>query len=145
MIPKLKKRTQHTFDRIGNSYAPYIDAEHFMGRSAFDDSWTKYNAPVNVIHQEDQCVIEVALPGFPKDRIRIHADEDSIHFQADRDEEAIPSDAVHAELATDHIRRTFSLPPHARLKKITAVYDEGVVRINIPLKKTPEIREIILQ
>ena len=32
-------QNRHVFRRIGNAYQNLIDRDHFMGRSAFEDTW----------------------------------------------------------------------------------------------------------
>ena len=81
-MTKLKQRTQHTFDRISSCHGPYIDSEHFMGRSPFYDHWSIYSAPVNVKHEADRCIIEVGLIDFSKEEIELYIDDDSIQLQA---------------------------------------------------------------
>ena len=145
MVPKLKKRTQHTFDRIGDCYAPYVDREHFMGRSAFDDHWAKFNAPVNVRHDKDQCVIEIALPGFKKEEIDLFVDEDEIRIEAHRLNKVGEVSPVHKELVRDKINRSFSLPHHSDRTKISARFIDGVVNVVIPIRKTSDLRRIELE
>lgn len=125
MMPKLKRRTQHTFDRIGDCYAPYIDSEHFMGISALNDNWRKYNAPVNVIHKKDKSIVEVALPGFSKDQIELYYDDDTVHLHAVHPTPKNGKRSIQQGQIKDNIHRAFSLPPHAIVNRIKANYKEG--------------------
>ena len=136
MIPKLSRISQHTFDRIGNQYAHYIDGEHFMGRSAIDDVWTKRSvATVRVQHEADQCLISVALPGFKKKEIHLYYEEGSVYLSAIRKK---------GKRSDDRVNRVFSVPPDTDLEKIEATFRDHQVEVVLPKISSPGLLEIKL-
>ena len=135
MIPKLKKRTQHTFDRIGDRYAPYIDGEHFLGRSAFDDDWKTYNGLISVNHERNRCVIEVVLKGFRKNEVSIYLDDEGIHVQASKKDQR-------KRATPKRVNKTFSYPSHAYIGAIKATFKKETLRIVIPVQEPGEVKQL---
>ncbi len=138
MIPKLKRVSQHTFDRIGDHYSSYIDREHFLGRSALDDHWTKSDSiPVQVNYSPEGCMIRVSLPGFKKEEIHLHFEENALYLRASSKRKAKGS-------SPKSVNRVFSIPQHTKKKAISAEFKKGVVEITLPKKTLPDSMEIQL-
>ncbi len=110
------------FHRIGDTYGHYFDYGHFMGRSAFEDTWmTKPLA--NVIETEDEYKIELTMPGFSKEDVSIEMKNDIIKVKAER-KGPVP---VSSE-------RSFEIADIIDQDRIHASLDKGILTIYMPHK-----------
>lgn len=69
------------FHRIGNRYATMFDLDHFLGRSAFEDSWMT-KPPRNILEKENELEVQVAMPGFKKEDIKLELRDGYLYISA---------------------------------------------------------------
>lgn len=102
-----------------------------------------YNKPaVNVIHDDKQYTLEVALPGLRKKDVSINVDKHMLIIKAD-----VASPEANYRLREfnySKFERQFRLPKNANLEEITAGFSKGILTIEVAKKaeitKTIEIK-----
>lgn len=126
----LRQRTG-PFHRIGDRYATLFDGDHFMGRSAFEDSWLVKPA-TNVRQQGDTIIFEIAIPGFSKDEIDLEVKHDALYVSAQKKESNDDAVYVKKEVPTQMFTRVIDLKPNIDQSKISAKLINGILKLEIP-------------
>lgn len=144
--PKIKNRA---FDRMGERYAPFIDPDHFLGRSAFDIHRKKEEKipPVNIRHDGKIFDLELAVPGFKKDEIHITVKDAilTIRGEKSKKESAAKSKYIIEEFEFDSFKRSFRLVSEVACEKINAKYKNGILTltfIDVPVEEEKSYQEV---
>ena len=124
--------------RIGDRVNHFIDGEHFMGRSPFDEPWmTRPNCPpANVTEKEKHYDLEIALPGFKKEDISLTVQGSTLTATAQKNRAIYGKQGVQRELPGQKQRRTFRLPKSVRTDDIQASLREGILHIRLLYEPT---------
>ncbi|MBL6449353.1 Hsp20/alpha crystallin family protein [Fulvivirga sp. 29W222] len=126
----LRQRTG-PFHRIGDRYATLFDSDHFLGRSAFEDSWM-VKPPANVKEQGDVTIFEIAIPGFNKDEINLEVKNDALYISAKKKGDSDKANYVKKEVPTQIFSRVVDIKPNIDQSKISARLINGILRLEIP-------------
>ena len=88
-----------------------------------------------VTTEDDKHIISVAAPGLDKEDFNITITEGSLTVQTGKTD---------TEFGTSAFAKTWTLPEGTTAKAVTAVYNQGILRVNImkPEKETPETTTI---
>jgi len=94
---------------------------------------------VNVKEDNEGFEIDLAAPGFDKSDFNIEIDNDVLTISSEKTSENNEEDEgkkiTRREFSYQSFKRTFTLPVTVESDKITAKYDKGILRINIPKKE----------
>ena len=93
---------------------------------------------VNVKENVDGYEVEVAAPGFDKNEFNIELDNDVLTISSEKHvENETKEDERYTkrEFSYQSFSRSFTLPELVEGDKITAKYENGILRINIPKKE----------
>jgi len=82
----------------------------------------------NIVENEKDYQIEIAIPGLIKDDLTIKIEDDVLTISHERDEEE-------TFRFTNSFKKSYSLPDDAGVKGITAKVENGVLLITIPKEK----------
>lgn len=123
--------SNHTFDRMGTRFAPLIDPDHFLGRSAFDIPRHKEPA-VNMKATVNEFLLEVATPGFAKEDIVVEVKGDILTVKGEKSktENIDNQDFIVYEFDTDKFERQFKLASEINPENIAAKYENGILKLN---------------
>ena len=131
--PDIKNRA---FDRMGERYAPIIDPDHFLGRSAFDIERPGTFPKANLKQKGKNGEIfelELAVPGFAKEEIEIQMQDDILTIRGKKSKPVAIEEEVHEflieEFAVDSFERTFRVAASVAHEKITAKYENGILKL----------------
>lgn len=111
----------------------WVNADTIFGNSFFTE---EVNLPaMNVKEKEDNFEVELAVPGFSKDHIKISLENDLLHVcaetSADKTEES-ETGFTRREFSYDHFDRKLKLPSTVdQNQEVKAVYKDGVLRLNL--------------
>lgn len=130
MLP-LKIRNS-PFHRIGDSYGHLFNSDHFMGRDAFEDTWMT-RPLANVIKGEEEYRIQLTMPGFNRDEIKIEIDKGLLKVSADKHEKPA-GEFIHKELPKKLFERVFDIPESVDEDHIHANLDRGILTVYLPEK-----------
>lgn len=129
--PSWRRIKSGPFHRIGDVYGHFFNPDHFLGRSAFDDSWL--TPPANLRKDETTYELEVALPGFRKEDIEVSLEGDTLWVRADKDEgEDYKDQYLAREMHFDTVTRHFHMDDDIDRDGILATYEDGLLRIALP-------------
>lgn len=91
---------------------------------------------------DDHYEVEVKLPGFASDEIEVAASADEVIVHATAEREATRENAYEtwSEFGSRDVFRRFALPEPIDIDKVTADFDEGILRLRVH-KATPVAAE----
>lgn len=89
--------------------------------------------PVDVIEDTAGITLYADLPCVPKDKLNLHVDADTLTIEGDVSLELPPgTESTHAELSLSRYRRTFTLSRELDAEKVSAEFNQGVLKLRIP-------------
>ncbi|MFO7942152.1 MAG: Hsp20/alpha crystallin family protein [Bacillota bacterium] len=92
------------------------------------------------IYEKDNALhYDIELPGLSKDDISVRIENDRLIVKGEiqRDEEVNTDDYLHMGRRYGRFQRTFPVPPEVeKVESIKARFDNGVLRISLPLKES---------
>lgn len=99
--------------------------------------------PTDLWETEDAFVVEMEAPGFERDDFDVAIDRSTLTVTGVRDIDAAEDQDFHLrERAAGRFRRSFSLPASVRTQDVTARYENGVLRIDLPKAEKARTKKI---
>lgn len=99
----------------------------------------------NILKSQDHFMIEMAVPGLQKSDFNIRAEENvlSVSYEpaAEKDEKEAPVTYLRREYEQEAFTRHFTLPETTDAEKISAKYENGILKVFIPFED-PEKNKI---
>lgn len=105
---------------------------------------TNKTAPAaNIIEDEASFKIELAIPGFKKEDLKIEVRENTLKVWAEKEEnkEEKTETYLRKEFGFEAFSRSFRLPKTVETDAIAASYDHGVLTLSIPKKEEAKPKE----
>ena len=91
----------------------------------------------NILNNEGDFVIEIAVPGMKKSDFKIDVDNDVLTISSEEklENEKAATNYTRREFYYNSFKRSFTLPEITDSEKIVAKYEDGVLAISIPKKE----------
>ncbi len=132
-----KKFKKMTLVKFKDTFPSFLD--EFFGGDIFDSvrgtSSIGNSLPaVNVKENEKQFELEVAAPGMKKEDFKIELDNNILGISSEmkHESEEEKDKYTRREFRYSSFRRTFTLPDSVDSEGISASYNDGVLKIQIP-------------
>jgi|SRR5690554_3776339 len=110
-----------------------------------DDFFTTSTVKADVYQDGDDLVIEAELPGFDKDEIKVHVQDNQLTISAQHDQarEEKTEHYIRKERSVNQACRTFIIE-NIDPDKIQAKFDNGVLKLTLPQPQEalPKAKEI---
>lgn len=92
---------------------------------------------VNISEDEDGYEVEMAAPGMTKKDFKLELENNvlTISSEKEMEKEDEKQDYCRREFSYQSFSRSFTLPNTVKEDKITASYENGILRISIPKKE----------
>jgi HSP20 family protein len=89
---------------------------------------------VNVIENDDNYIVEMAIPGLKKSDFDISLDNQilSISAETKTEDESDDKNFTRREFGYSSFKRTFKLPKSVETNKISANYKDGILKVELP-------------
>ena len=102
----------------------------------FASSWKSTSPAVNISKTEKNYQVDVAAPGLNKSDFTIQIENGILSISAEQEHAKTDKDDHYTrkEFSYRSFRRTFHLPDDADEQGVAATYENGLLKINIPLK-----------
>jgi HSP20 family molecular chaperone IbpA len=99
--------------------------------------------PVDVIEDGSGITLFADLPGVPKDKLNLQIEADTITIEGDVALD-VPEgmDATHVEVNLPRFRRAFTLSKELDPQKVSAEFQNGVLKLRIPKAEHAQPRRI---
>lgn len=102
--------------------------------------------PTDVIEDAEGITLYADLPGVPKDKLSLHVEADTLSIEGelslDLPEGMAPS---HAEIGLSRYHRVFTLSRELDTGKVSAEFNQGVLKLRIPKAEHAQPRRIEIQ
>jgi HSP20 family protein len=131
-----------TIRRFSNQYPSLFD--RFFENDLFDWSNRNYSntnttlPSVNIKESDDGFEVEVAAPGFTKTDFKIELNHDLLTISSQKEVENETKEGQQfslREFSYQSFSRSFTLPDTVESEKISAKYENGILKIVIPKKE----------
>ena len=106
----------------------------------------------DVKEHEDQYEVDIDLPGFKKDEIKLDLENGYLTVSAakglDKDEKDQKGKLIRQERYAGSMQRSFFVGEEITTEDIKAKYENGVLKLNVPkkeAKKLPEKKTIMIE
>ncbi len=136
-----------TLARISNpwmSHLPSMLDRFFEGdlmdwnSSNFSDTNTTLPA-VNIKEDNDQFMIEVAVPGMKKDDFKVDFDNGRLTISSEKQHEDVEKEGekvTRREFSYQSFQRSFTIPENmVDAEKISAKYENGILHLKLPKRE----------
>ncbi len=127
-------------------YTPFAGfPNHPYRTSAPDHSVARSTHPgANIMKSETGFQIQLAIPGIPKENVKVEIHEDQLVITATNPNQESKTKFVRYEFDYTNFKRSFRLPKNVDTVNLKAAFEQGVLTIELPLKQ-PETRNIEIQ
>ncbi len=116
----------------------------FLNRDWYD--WSNQNfsltnttiPSVNIKENENEFEVEMAAPGMTKDDFKIELNNSVLTISSEKqtnNQSKEGENVTRREFSYQSFSRSFTLPVIVETDKITAKYENGLLRVNIPKKE----------
>lgn len=129
-----------TFERFSTDIDRFFEENRFLAHSPFRKSWlAKDEAATNLSRNEKGYNLQIALPGFDKDAVRVNIENGVLKISAvksnykEEEEEVIVK-----EFHQENLYRSFTLNDTIDEEGITAKMENGILLIFLPTKSSHE-------
>ncbi len=133
--PGARARFQPMQSNVRTPYNPFIPFT----------SGKETRPAANIVRNEGSYEIQLAVPGFAKDQIKIEVNEDQLIITATNpNQEEQKTKFIRQEFEALSFKRVFRLHRNANSSALKASFDQGVLTVTIP-DKEPETIKIDIQ
>ncbi len=126
--------------KVNKSYLPdfmndFFKNDYISGLS--DEEECGLVPAVNIFEDENGYEIEVAAPGLNKKDFKIGLENDMLTISSEKksNHKERKGRFMRREFNYSSFRRSFYLPDSVDMDKINATHEDGILRINIPMKE----------
>ncbi len=122
----------------------------FSGFPAKDSNLLDWGtAAVNIDETKDAYLLELSAPGLNKEDIKLNLENGLLTISYDKKEESKNEDkkSVRREFSYRSFKRSFNLDEQVDSDAITASYESGILKVNLPKKAEakPASKQISVQ
>ena len=141
----LMRRDQEPWMRLRDAMERLFEDSFMPGPFMFP---TGRMFPIDVSENENSYIVEAALPGMKPDDVEIMAAGDTLSIRAIRKGEQQTEKEgryVRQERYEGEMGRTITLPGPIDSDKVTATYENGVLKLDIPKIPAQQSKRIQIQ
>ncbi|MEI1278476.1 Hsp20/alpha crystallin family protein [Leptospira venezuelensis] len=130
--------------------------DHFLNLSNLDHFFQSWNdvlnrnsfhhmPAVNVIKSKEGYEMDFAAPGLEKGDFKIDLDGDQLTVSAEKKSESKVEEKSYSKREYNYssFSRTFTLPENVIKEKISAKYENGVLKLSIPKKEIESSKKTV--
>ncbi|UII27690.1 Hsp20/alpha crystallin family protein [Fulvivirga maritima] len=102
-----------------------------------------YTPAVDIFKNENSIELHLYTPGISKENIKIDLNEDLLSISGERNlTEELKKNATQIESKYGTFKRSFKLSKDINIEKIDASYDNGILKVTLPINPKKEARVI---
>ena len=132
--------------RRRNHIIPLVHRRDFLNTKPLEILWDSMLPPANLKKNANIFELELALPGFEKNEIEVKVTDDILTIHAEKSKtQAVESDFVLKEFEMDIVERKFKLGKGIGHEKITAVYNNGILKLtfeDVPVEEEVKVKQV---
>lgn len=98
------------------------------------ENFLQSSVPVNILESEEEFLIELSAPGLKKDLFKISLEDQllSISLELPAENESETKAYRKREFKPFNFKKSFSLPKTVLTERISAAYENGVLKLHLP-------------
>ena len=129
----LVKKTPRKEGLLAPVWSDFFDTDRFFSNRWLMNEPDVFMPAVNIKENEKGFNVELSAPGFSKKDFKIDVEDDFLTISAEKEQEKNESNDrfTRKEFSSTSFSRTFSLPQNADENHIDAVYNNGILQLNI--------------
>jgi HSP20 family protein len=114
--------------------------DEFFNDARLPESDLAFSSPdFNVYETDKEFIIEAAVPGFEKKDFEVEVKDNVLSISGSKEKEEENKDQekkyYYKGFCYGNFKKSYSLPENVNIEKISAAYDNGIMRLNIPKDK----------
>lgn len=125
--------------RAAAPWRDFFNADDFFDNNWLS-KWEKDFPAVNIAEDEKTYWVEVIAPGFKKDDFKLKVDENILTISAEskteKKENGKGKEYTRREYSYNSFTRSFRLPDDVKDDSISASYQDGILKLELPKSKT---------
>lgn len=92
--------------------------------------------PVNISRSDDAYDIEMAVPGFGKEDLKVSVEDGILKISGEHkaEQEKKEKNYTRREFSFSSFERSFRLPEDCNAENVEAKYENGVLHVRVPIK-----------
>ncbi|MEL6925804.1 MAG: Hsp20/alpha crystallin family protein [Bacteroidota bacterium] len=123
---------------------PITDRPYFLGKSALDLRWDHATPAVNIQKNDQLYQMDILIPGFRKEEIRVTVDDTLLTIRAERKRVDHPdTEFILREFGHNKVVRQFLLTNDIGHEAIEATYANGI--LTLTFRDVPEEEETVVK
>ncbi|MGQ9800421.1 MAG: Hsp20/alpha crystallin family protein [Candidatus Saccharicenans sp.] len=124
-------------DRMNRLFEDLVSSPKFEDTDIIQSTWSP---AVDIYETENELVLTAELPGVEEKDIEIKVEDNTLSLKGERkfEKETREENYHRIERAYGSFYRSFSLPQYVDQDKISAEYENGLLKIHMP--KKPEVK-----
>lgn len=125
-----------TFSGFPSVFGDFFNTDSVFNSDFFNKQGDAFFPAANIIEGKDNYRIELSVPGFKKEEIKVNLESDILTIKAETKSEKKEESEKYTrrEFSSSSFKRSFQLPKAANAEKIEAKYENGILHLQIPKK-----------
>ena len=115
----------------------FFESDKWISPERIFRNFTHALPAANVSETDKEYKIELAIPGFKKEEVKINLENEvlSVTAESKTEKEEKTKKYTRKEFSYGSFSRSFQLPKAANSEKIQAKYEDGLLKLEIPKKE----------
>ncbi|MBB4035122.1 HSP20 family protein [Dysgonomonas hofstadii] len=122
------------FDRSGNFFPSFFNG--YLNDSLFNNFIEGELPAINVSENDKAFSIEVSVPGYNKEDIKIEIEKDILRISAqsevNNEEKDENQKVIRQEFRKSSFTRSFTIPENIDTENISATQKDGILQVSLP-------------
>lgn len=94
---------------------------------------------VNIREDDDQIILEMALPGVHKEEVDISTEKKQLIISKKESEVEVKQEFKRREFDYSSFKRVFNIPNSINIAEINASFDAGILKVTLPKREDAKI------
>ena len=107
--------------------------DEFLGKTNTNGT-SLFEPAVNVIENKDVYELQLAIPGYTKDEVKLSIENNTLTISAEYEQKEESTPYSRREFVKTSFERSFSLPRSIDQDKVEASFENGILNIKLPRK-----------
>lgn len=131
--------------------SPFQELENLFDEALGTPTQPGLTTPVSDVYldeDEENLKVEAHLPGFSEDDVEVEVDEGALTIRAeksDREEDDRKGRKYIVRESSSSFYRRIGLPQNVEEDKINAEFDDGLLRVNVPMQELPKPKKVNIE
>ncbi|MGB9836304.1 MAG: Hsp20/alpha crystallin family protein [Candidatus Saccharicenans sp.] len=128
-------------DRMNRLFEDLVTSPRFEDSEIMQSTWSP---AVDIYETENELVLTAELPGIDEKDVEIKVEDNTLSIKGERkfEKETKEENYHRIERAYGSFYRSFSLPNYVDQEKITAEFENGLLKIHMPKKAEVKPRKV---